>query len=92
MDPRGPGFVLERLEEIAAMLEVDSVEQAAGALRQKLKGIGLETTLGELGIKTEQDVKTIIDHGFDPERVKNNPRVVSRDALRELLFAKELNS
>ena len=82
LDPRGPEWVVDRLDEITAMLGADTIDEAADALAEKLSCIGLETSLRKLGIRTEQDIQTIINHGFNPERVNNNPRRVSADVLR----------
>ena len=30
-------------------------------------------------------METVLEHGFRPDRIKNNPRPVSRDDLREIL-------
>jgi len=47
--------------------------------------LGLETNFCQLDIKTQDDIELIIRNGFDPERVKNNPRVVRASSLRGLL-------
>jgi alcohol dehydrogenase class IV len=82
LDARGPEWAVDRLDDITAMLGADTINEAADALEEKLSCIGLETSLHKLGISTEQDIQTVIDHGFDPERVNNNPRRVSADMLR----------
>jgi alcohol dehydrogenase class IV len=84
LDPRGPEWVVDRLDEITAMLGADTIDEAARALTKKLKSIGLETSFSQLGIRTEQDIQTIIDHGFNPERVNNNPRRVCANVLKKL--------
>ena len=47
--------------------------------------IGLETKLENLGIKSEDDLELIIHNGFHPERVRNNPRLLTEEALRSML-------
>jgi alcohol dehydrogenase class IV len=50
-----------------------------------MEGIELGTKLSGLGIKSENDIETIINNGFNRDRVKNNPRKVTRQALRKIL-------
>jgi len=50
-----------------------------------MKEIGLTTKLIELGIKTDEDIEIIIENGFDPNRVKINPRRLTEEALRKIL-------
>ena len=44
--------------------------------------LGLKTKLDDLGIN---DIEIIIKHGFNPQRVKNNPRLLTEKSLREIL-------
>lgn len=82
MDKRGPDFVKKRIEEIAKALGSETVEQGASRIREIMKNIGLPIHLKEAGVK---DIDVVIEGGFTPERVKNNPRRVSRENLRSLL-------
>lgn len=50
-----------------------------------MKTIGLETRLSQLGITKQNDLNIILDHGFNPDRVKNNPRLLTREALSKIL-------
>lgn len=84
LDERGPSWVRDRLDEIAEMLQADSVDSAAEALTTRLGQIGLETDWARLGIKSKQDIKTITDH-FDPARAKNNPRAIDKSTLEKLI-------
>jgi len=36
-------------------------------------------------IKTQDDIEIIIKNGFNPERVKNNPRLLTETQLRSIL-------
>ena len=85
LDVRGPEWVKKRLHEICALFGADTVDDAAHALTQKIKRIGLEIDLKQLGIITEEDIKTIVTNGLNPERVKNNPRVVTSNSARDVL-------
>jgi alcohol dehydrogenase class IV len=46
--------------------------------------MGLETNLAKLGI-SKNNVDIIIKNGFNPQRMKNNPRFVDEKDLRNLL-------
>ena len=50
-----------------------------------MKDIGLETRLSELGIKSQEDIEILIKNGFNPDRVKNNPRLLTETQLRKIL-------
>jgi len=85
LDSRGTEWVVDRLDEITAMLGADTIDEAARALTKKLKSIGLETSFSQLGIRTEQDIQIVIQHGFDPGRVRNNPRSINEVSLKKLI-------
>jgi len=56
----------------------------AGRLEGLAQRIGLPVTLAEAGIPRE-GIDVILDEGFHPERVVNNPRQLTREDLREVL-------
>ena len=53
-------------------------------IRDRMKNIELETKFSELGL-TLKDIELIIKKGFNIERVKNNPRLLTRKNLRKIL-------
>lgn len=63
-------------------------EQDPGGFAERLKAlayqIGLPVTLAGAGIPWE-GIDVILDEGFHPERVVNNPRHLTREDLREIL-------
>jgi phosphonate metabolism-associated iron-containing alcohol dehydrogenase len=63
-------------------------EQTSEAFAERLRAlahqIGLPVTLAEAGIPRE-GIDVILDEGFHPERVVNNPRQLTRKDLREIL-------
>ncbi len=77
-----PVFVKERVQEIVQALGCETPEQAKEHLTNLMGKIGLETRLSKLGINEEQ-IQLIIDNGFNPQRVKNNPRSLSEEELRK---------
>ena len=86
-DLRGCKFVTCRLREISALIGATSTASAAAQLRFMASAIGLELRLSQFGIKSAREVDLIVAEGFAPERVKNNPRVLTEDKLREMLQA-----
>ena len=71
-----------------ARLLVAMGEKAPEAFARRLKAlahqIGLPVTLAQAGIP-RQEIDVILDEGFHPERVINNPRQLTRADLREIL-------
>ncbi|MCX5847573.1 MAG: phosphonoacetaldehyde reductase [Deltaproteobacteria bacterium] len=84
-DKRGREYVIKTLKEIAVFLGEKNHKNAPKRLEMLMKEIGLETNLNALGIKSNDDIETIITHGFNPDRVKNNPRYLNKSALRHIL-------
>ena len=66
------------------MLRCQTTEQAATAIREWMQDLGLETNFKALGIQTEQDITQIVDNGFNPQRINNNPRRVTRETLYQV--------
>jgi alcohol dehydrogenase class IV len=85
LESRGPEWVKKRLHEINIKLGVNTGDQASDALSKKMVSLGLKTNFCQLGIKTQDDIELIIRNGFDPERVKNNPREVRASSLMALI-------
>lgn len=83
-DKRGFEYVKENINEIVRMLGVSSPEQARDKINNLMKALGLETSLSKLGL-TLEDVELIIEKGFNPTRVKNNPRLVTEDNFKKIL-------
>jgi alcohol dehydrogenase class IV len=48
--------------------------------------IGMSRNFNSLGIQSASDIATIVDNGFNPQRVNNNPRRVTAGALTKMLF------
>ena len=84
-DQRGLDYVKKTMTEIFDLLNVKNGTEAKKMIEDLMVSIHLETGLQELGIKTEQDRELIIKNGFNPERVKNNPRVLTEQNLRIML-------
>jgi alcohol dehydrogenase class IV len=81
-DERGVLFVRERMKELKTLLKVKTSEQAKKTLINIFKTFGLKTHLKELGIF---DISPLMDYGLHPDRLKNNPRKITRADLEGLL-------
>ncbi len=84
-DPRGIDYVRRTMDELANLFGVSSPLHVQHRLQNLLDSIGLKRSLRELGISAAADIDLIIQHGFDPERVKNNPRILTEEQLRDIL-------
>ena len=87
-DKRGIDYVKGVINELVDLLGLDSVQNAPAWLDNFMTSIGLATRLSEVGITTDEDINIIIAHGFNPARVKNNPRFLTEDELRAILMSK----
>jgi len=85
LDTRGVKFVKKSMNELFSLIGASDSLESRELITQLMKDIGLETKLSDLGIKYEHDVDLIIKHGFNPERVKNNPRKITEYQLRKIM-------
>ena len=83
-DRRGVSFVQERIKEIAELFNVSDPEKAAKKFLILMEEVGVEARLGKMGLRPK-DLPLIVQHGFNPQRAKNNPRTVTEDDLYKLL-------
>lgn len=83
-DSRGVKFVKDRMSELFAMLKVETVAEAKDKLLNIIKKINLETKISKLYIN-RNNIDIIMENGFNPQRVKNNPRVVTKKELQNIL-------
>jgi alcohol dehydrogenase class IV len=85
LDSRGLYYVKEIMNELISLIGASSFNEAKAKIKDLIKTIGLETRLSDLGIKSQEEIEIIIKNGFNPERVKNNPRLLTEPQLREIL-------
>jgi alcohol dehydrogenase class IV len=74
----------EMLAGLARLLGARDVDEAAGRLERMMDEAGLERRLSALGLE-RSDLERVLDNAFDPARVVNNPRKLTREALAEML-------
>jgi alcohol dehydrogenase class IV len=83
-DSRGVDYVKKTINELLEVIDINNIAEASEKIKNLMINIGLETRLSKLGID-EQGMEVMIQNGFKPERVKNNPRVLTEEALRGIL-------
>ena len=83
-DNRGIKYVKDRMSELFTALKVKTANEAKNKIINIMKEINLETRLSKLGIN-RNDIDIIIENGFNPQRMKNNPKVVCKSDLKKLI-------
>ncbi|PKP61961.1 alcohol dehydrogenase [Candidatus Atribacteria bacterium HGW-Atribacteria-1] len=83
-DNRGIKFVKNRMSELFTILKVKTANKAKDKIINIMKKINLETRLSKLGIN-RNNIDVIIENGFNPQRMKSNPKLVSEKDLRVLI-------
>lgn len=85
LDARGARYVKETISQICKLLGSAGVSDAEEKINGIIRQIGLETRLSRLGLRKQTDIETIVTNGFDPDRIKNNPRLLTKEALQRIL-------
>ena len=77
-------YVQDTFRELLGLLSIGSGIEARDKLLDLMDEIGLERKISDLGIK-EEHLKNIINNGFNPGRVKNNPIKVTEEIVWKIL-------
>tara|TARA_Y100000310_G_scaffold343159_1_gene449521 strand:+ start:37066 stop:38211 length:1146 start_codon:yes stop_codon:yes gene_type:complete len=86
LDERGVKYVRDRImHELIDLIGGKTIEEASEKITNLMREIGLNIKLSELKIQTQEDIDIIVKNGFNPDRVKNNPRKLTEEALRKIL-------
>jgi len=72
------------LENLLRILKCRDLNEGKNLINELIKNIGLKTKLSELNINSQTDLKIIIE-SVNLERLKNNPRSVSKEDLGRIL-------
>jgi alcohol dehydrogenase class IV len=86
LDNRGTDYVIRTINEIVSLLNARDAEDAKQILTRLMESCGLQTKLSQIGIE-KSGIMLIVDEGFNPDRIKNNPRLITRDALEQILLS-----
>lgn len=85
LDERGAEYVMKTINEICELLGTSSVSNASEKIDAIIHQIGLQTRLRPLGLRKKEDIEIIVANGFNAERMANNPRKVTEQALWKML-------
>jgi alcohol dehydrogenase class IV len=80
-DSRGTDFVKQIIEEILLLLDLKNITEFDLWLKLFITKLGLKYKFEDLDI----DQSVIIKYGFNPDRVKNNPRTLNGLNLEKIL-------
>lgn len=83
-DRRGADHVRQTIDNICAGFDRPDPGSAAARFRDLMTAVGLATRLCEVGIATQADRRYLVDQ-VNVERLGNNPRDLSADALWQLI-------
>lgn len=83
-DKRGVCYVKKTIDELNGLLGCSDARESRKMIHALMQAAGLKTRLSYLGVTTQEDMRTILDN-VDIERAENNPRAVTRRALRQIL-------
>jgi len=83
-DSRGIEFVRNIMKELITTMGVNTVNKAKNKLLTIMREISLETKLSKLGVN-RSNIDIIIKNGFNPQRMKNNPKIIYKSDLEKLI-------
>lgn len=86
LDPRGSSYVRNRMDELVHLIGANTAQEATVLLSSLASNLGLNRTLSELGVIDNGDIQYIIDNAFNPQRIANNPRRLTKNALEDILL------
>ncbi len=82
--PHGAGHLRQTIAELNHLFGCSDATASRKKITDLIESLHLPARLSELGIRTEAQRQLIAD-GVNPERLANNPRALSRDALLRIL-------
>lgn len=84
LDKRGINYIKETMDSLIKIIGATDEYMAKEIINNLMREISLEIRLDELNIN-KNDIELIIKNGFNPDRVKNNPRLLTKENLRKIL-------
>ncbi len=84
LDSRGQEYVKKSINGLSGMIGGLNPAQTREKINKLMESVGLKTKLSKLGLSGD-NVDLIIEKGFNPERVKNNPRLLTKQNLKGIL-------
>lgn len=84
IDKRGYNYVLETLSDLSVIFWVKNWLEFKYYMDSIILKLWLKNCLLDLWIKKD-DLNIVLENWFNPDRVKNNPRILTKKALRVIL-------
>ena len=84
LDPRGAEHVLGRISMVVQLLGAASVAEACERIEKLVSDVGCPISLAEAGIRRAGELRHIVS-SVNAERMSNNPRKTTPEALLQLL-------
>jgi len=88
IDPRGAEHVLDRISMIVQLLGAASVAEACERIEKLVSDVGCPISLAEAGIRGAGELRHIVS-SVNAERISNNPRKTTPEALLQLLLGSD---
>ncbi|RKY30707.1 MAG: alcohol dehydrogenase [Candidatus Omnitrophota bacterium] len=83
-DKRGAAYVRKAIGQLNSILGTSSAQDSKAKIINLMQEAGLATRLSAVGIKSREDLEKISSN-VNIERLKNNPRLLNRRVLKEIL-------
>ncbi len=83
-DIRGDIYVRDAIGKVVQCMKCSTANEAAKMVEKIMQGAGLATRLSSFGFK-ESDIDSCV-RSVNVERLRNNPRILNNESLREILF------
>ncbi len=83
-DKRGSQYVKNTLIELCNLMGYRTIEEGKKGLISFIEDLDLSLDIKHLGIKNNNDINLILEN-INTERIKNNPRLVTTDKIRDFL-------
>jgi len=84
LHPKGIAWIKASIEEIMKIFGCATTTEFQRKFYALMKSIGLKSRLSELGV-TEEGLDLILEEGFNPQRIGNNPRKINHADLKKVL-------
>lgn len=84
IDTRGTLFVKQSINRLAAILECNTTDTRK-TLERYFEIFSIPRMLSAYGIHSSDHIQCILDNGFNPQRMKNNPRKIDSTILENIL-------
>ena len=85
-DMRGIKYIKKVFSELNEILGCSSAEASKDKIVKIMYDCGLKTRLSELGVKSNDDIELVCNN-VNTERLKNNPRSLTKQALKKILVS-----